>query len=48
MDEPKDRGTETREPRWLDEISISTKIVVVVTLVTIGGFFFVLIAEMFL
>lgn len=45
--EQRERGTEKPESSWLDEISWSTKIVVVVTLVTIAGFFLVLIAELF-
>jgi hypothetical protein len=30
---------EKREPSWLDEISFSTKVVLVVTVVAIGGSF---------
>jgi len=37
-----------REPSWLDEVSIATKIVVVVTIVTTVGYGLLKIVELFL
>ena len=38
---------EKQEPSWLDEISVATKIVVVVTVASVGGFALLKILEMF-
>ncbi len=45
MNEPKG---EQREPSWLDEISLATKIVVVTTFVAIAGYVVFLIADLFI
>ena len=42
-----ERRDETPGGSWLDEVSIATKIVVVVTVVAVGGYMIFLIADLF-
>jgi len=47
-DESDEGRDETPGGSWLDEVSLSTKIVVVVTAVAVAGYVILLIAELFL
>jgi hypothetical protein len=42
-----ERRDEPPEGSWLDEISLSTKIVVLVTVLAVGGYMVVVLADLF-